>query len=310
MPAAATVRPLSTGGLPVAADSARRGVTMRCAIAVGWLLAVPLAALPGCAPLVDAEATDAALAAPHLAPDSVVLEVFFVRFPLGDKPANDLWAQVDEQALDPGVRQALATNGFRAGLVGSQMPVELERLLRLTAEPQAVGPQPFDEAAKTVQRRLQLRAGKRSELVATAARDRVPVLIRENGELRGRTFQDAQTVFSVRSYPEADGRVRLELIPEIQHGQPRQRWRADNETQFIVETAREREPCAWLKLQATISPGEMLVLGCLPAAGGSLGQAFFTEPTGGGTDQKLLVVRLAQTQHDELFAPAPTAETE
>jgi len=57
-----------------------------------------------------------------------------------------------------------------------------------------------------------------------------------------------------------------------------------------------------MTIAATLSPGEMLIVGCLPNKSGSLGHHFFTtckeQP-----QQKLLVVRLAQTQHDGLFTP-------
>ena len=46
----------------------------------------------------------------------------------------------------------------------------------------------------------------------------------------------------------------------------------------------------------------MLVLTSLPNRQGSLGHHFFTE-TNGRLEQKLLIIRLSQTQHDGLFVP-------
>jgi hypothetical protein len=45
----------------------------------------------------------------------------------------------------------------------------------------------------------------------------------------------------------------------------------------------------------------MLLVSSLPGRPGSLGHYFFTEQTSGALDQKLLLIRLAQTQHNDLF---------
>ena len=51
----------------------------------------------------------------------------------------------------------------------------------------------------------------------------------------------------------------------------------------------------------------MLVLTCLPDRPGSLGHRFFTHECAGQAEQKLLVIRLSQTQHDGLFSPRGAA---
>ena len=47
----------------------------------------------------------------------------------------------------------------------------------------------------------------------------------------------------------------------------------------------------------------MLVLTALPDRPGSVGNYFFTDDSSGQPEQKLLLIRLAQTQHDGLFSP-------
>ena len=71
-----------------------------------------------------------------MSPDSVVLEMFFVRFPFGDPAVNEkLWEEIDEQQFPPELRERLARNGFRAGLVSGQMPDELSKLMQLSDKP-------------------------------------------------------------------------------------------------------------------------------------------------------------------------------
>jgi hypothetical protein len=240
--------------------------------------------------------------------DAVVLEVFFVRFPFGDDEANcALWEEVDEQHMEPVVRQRLAENGFRVGVAAGQLPIALARLMELDNKPAPVA-QPAqtdlaDLAAtpRVVRRHLQLRAGRPGEILASGVYESLPVLVRSGGELRGQTYPQAQAVFNVQATPQRDGRVRVELLPEIQHGQARQQWVGGQGT-LMLEMSRPKRVLDDLAVAATLSPGGMLVMTSLPNRPGSLGHRFLTEQQG-DTCQKLLLVRLAQTQHDGAFCP-------
>jgi hypothetical protein len=57
-----------------------------------------------------------------------------------------------------------------------------------------------------------------------------------------------------------------------------------------------------MAITAELAPGSMLILSSLANRPGSLGHHFFTESEP-RLEQKLLIVRLAQTQHDGLFNP-------
>ena len=72
-----------------------------------------------------------------------------------------------------------------------------------------------------------------------------------------------------------------------------------------LETARPRRVFDDLAISAVLSPGTMLILTALPDHPGSLGHYFFTEGEDNRLKQKLLVVRLCQTQHDDLLTPPP-----
>ena len=95
--------------------------------------------------------------------------------------------------------------------------------------------------------------------------------------------------------------MRLELVPELEYGQPRHNWVADHGT-LRLDAGRPRKVYDEMAFAATLAPGHMLVLASLPNRPGSLGHSFFTESAGGRLEQKLLILRLSQTQHDDLFA--------
>ncbi len=105
----------------------------------------------------------------------------------------------------------------------------------------------------------------------------------------------------MKSFPQPDGRVRLELVPELHHDQPRQRW-VGNQGMFHLDASRPKRVFDDMTMSADLAPGAMLVLSSLPNRPGSLGHHFFTE-NGERLEQKLLIVRLSQTQHDGLFNP-------
>ena len=251
----------------------------------------------------------------QMSPDSVVLEFFFVRFPFGDAAVNEkLWEELDEQHFAPDLRQRLAHNGFRVGLVAGQMPVELSKLLELggkaapSGEIEGTKVEDLDAKPRVVRRHLQLRTGQRSELLASGVYEQLPVLVCENGQLCGQTYRQAQGLFAVKSYPQGDGQVRLELVPELHHDQPRQHW-VGNQGMMRLEASRPKRVFDDMAISATLPPGAMLVLGSLSSRPGSLGHHFFTE-NDGRLEQKLLVVRLSQTQHDDLFDPAEPLKLE
>ena len=270
-------------------------------------------ALIGCASLKTAGKSP--LGRVQMSPDSVVLEIFFVRFPFGDPGVNrQLWQEVDEQHFPAELRRRLSRNGFRVGLLSGQLPLSLSKLLELEDKPVPTGDaeqtklDDLESPPRCLRRRLQIRTGRRSEIVTSGVYDQLPVLICEPGQLWGQTYSQAQALLAVKALPERDGRVRLELVPELHHDQARQRWVGSQGT-LRLEAGRPRRVFDEMGISATLVPGSMLILSSLPERRGSLGHHFFTEQ-GGQLEQKLLVVRLAQTKHDDLFAPLELSRLE
>jgi len=259
----------------------------------------------GCAPIKPAGKSP--LAPARMSADSVALDIFFVRIPYGLEEANGpLWNEIDEQHFPADVRRRLAQNGFRIGLVGDGLPSRLCHLLELKDKPR-----PAVDANETVltdleseprvtRRHLQLRANQRSEIIASEIYDQLPVLTCESGDVCGRSYPKAQGLLTVKSHPEPDGRVRLELTPELQYGEMRQRY-VGGYGALRLEAGRSCRTFDNLAVHATLAPGNMIVVSCLPDRVGSLGHHFFTHPVSGRLEQKLLIVRLSQTQHDDLL---------
>jgi hypothetical protein len=89
--------------------------------------------------------------------------------------------------------------------------------------------------------------------------------------------------------------VRLELLPQIEHGESRQQFVQGDNGAYQFAYTPPRENYEKLRLEAQLSPGQILVIGCLPERLGSLGYHYFTEENTGRLEQKLILIRVANS---------------
>jgi hypothetical protein len=270
------------------------------------VLLLALLALAGCTTPVHKGKSP--LMPTQMSSDSVALDIFFVRFPFGDPTINEkLWNEIDEQQLPPDLRERLAKNGFRAGIINGSIPAELAKLMKLSDKPAPTGELggsqvvDFEAQPRVVRRHLQIRTDQPSPILASSIYPELTVFVNKSGQLSGKTFNEAQCVFSTKILPQPDGRVRLSLAPELQHDQPRPRWIA-NQGVLSLDTSKPKEVYEDMTIAADLPSGAMLIVSSLASRPGSLGHCFFTDDAN-RRDQKLLVVRLSQTQSDGLFNP-------
>jgi hypothetical protein len=158
----------------------------------------------------------------------------------------------------------------------------------------------FDGKPMVRIQQMQLRTRKRGEIAVSSVYPAAPLLLKEEGQVRGESLEQCQGMLAVKPIPGNDGRVRLEFVPEVHHGTPQQRFTS---TDGIVqlETGRPRKVLTKLSQEVTLSPGDMFVIGSLPGQPGSVGDYFFTVETSTPPQNKVLFVRLSQTQNDDLF---------
>lgn len=247
------------------------------------------------------------LKAVETAPDSVALEIFQVRVPATDEEMDaQLWQAADEQRLDLDVRHELIRNGFRAGVLGGSVPDSLATYLKLESE------MPENSAERVItgqmadpsvtRRVVQLDRNDSATIQVTSLRDKLNVLMNEDGGLRGRSYEQVQAVYSMRAEAIEGQRVDLRLTPELQHGELRNRYAGSDQGIFLVTPSRERELYDQLELSVELTPGELLVVGGLPDASGSLGHAFHAEGQRGPAELKLVLVRLVEVPGSEILA--------
>ena len=239
--------------------------------------------------------------------DSVSLEIFQARIPLDkDATADALWEGIDEQKFDPELRRRLVANGLRVGIVGGSLPKELADLLELDgAASEAGGAQVITDqsAVPRVSRQvIQAKRREQRQIHVSELRDEGQVLLSRDGSLGGKTFRQMEGVYSLQAETIPGQRVKVRLTPELHHGDLKQRYAGSQQGIFMSIPSREREVFDELSMDATLAPGELLVLGCLPAAKTSLGGVFHTASAAGKDERKLILVRLLQVPPSEILA--------
>jgi hypothetical protein len=271
-----------------------------------FLVGVAMAACaPGCAQWNRQPEEPSRLPPARMSPDAVILELAFVRMPVSDRKSYDeLWNEADEQHFPPELRKELAANGFRIGIVGQQLPTPLRVALDAAAaetDERAEDTETSDVEVSRSQRRVQCRTGRRAKIVVSKTRPSLAFLAQEEGYVRGQVLDSAQCLLALKPYPQADGRVRLDVTPEIEHGELKTQW-VGQEGSMMQRVGRDRMVLDRLRSSATLPAGQVLVLSTTPDVKG-LGEHFFSETAAGRVERTLLLVRVAQTQWDELFAP-------
>ena len=233
-----------------------------------------------------------------LAPRTLPVEVRFVRHDPRDPAFGaELWHHVDEQALDAGLRRRLAANGLRAGVVTGRLPEDVAARLAPVA---AVDPTTPEEAG--LHRLLRLLPGKRVEVLATTGLAEL-VLLEHGGEgVRGATYRDATALVAVQAWPDADGRVRVRLVPEVKHGAVERSW-VGEEGMFRLETGQARRTFDDLGVTATVPVGGLLLVGTADTDGAAVGDALLRERSTAAC-ARLLVVRPLAAGADPLFDEA------
>ncbi len=249
---------------------------------------------------------------PNAGANSVVFETAFVRWP-GEpaEEANSLWQSLDEQFLPPNLRQQLAANGLRVGIISDPLPESIRKSLDATRDTLAViTDQSASPGAEVLTRRERRNcpSGSREEIeVLPLSEARRVVLFNDSGHIRAEKFDQPRGFlrFTVQSL--SDGRVQVELQPVIDYGEPRQRI-IGGQNAYRFDVRRDQQVFESLAISATLAPGQTLVMTVAPEKKG-LGAVFFADRFEAGQDRLLLLLRIAESRRDELFSPSQQHES-
>ncbi|HEX3870677.1 MAG TPA: hypothetical protein VHV77_09585, partial [Pirellulales bacterium] len=246
------------------------------------LTASVVVTLGGCARVPSRSETASLLAAPPT-PQTVSLDLFTIRVAMDEAALDEsIWSDVDELEFPLELRRRLASNGIRAGVVGSDWPARVQSLLKLEPPPAASTPSEgsieihvsdFEHQAPVRHRVLQVPGGRKAQILCVGEQTRIAdlsLLLRDDdGVVTGRTYRKAMGMLVVRAFPQGDRRVKLDLLPEVEHGDPQRRFEP-GDGMLRVEFAPQHDRFDSLRMEANLSVGQMLVVTCQTDRPGSL----------------------------------------
>ena len=248
--------------------------------------------------------------APRPVAQTLPLEVFFIRCEQDHAGQDELWSRVDEQLIEEPVRRRLAANGLRAGILLGQLPEPILAPLEPPVSAGDGGPPPPVNAADAnppvVRRVLRLLPGRESELVSLKSIADLVVLEQEEDGLRGGNYVDAVPHFTLKAWPAADGRVRVDLVPVIRHG-PMERSFVGEDGAFRVETSQRKRVFEALRCEVAVPADGLLVVGPAGDPGATLGDALFRPHGQGRQEPRLLALRPLTPGIDPMFTAARPA---
>lgn len=248
-----------------------------------------------------------ALNPPKMAPDTVVVQAVLIRFPEEQAAAlNDVWRVVDESVIDLKTRKALYANGLQAGVLVGEMPqVVRARLKELNSASPGNSLERLGLAAQVSSdtQRLHCHAGRRKELaLRPGLTEPITVLHVRDGQIHGNTYTNPRVLMDLRATPMGDGRARVKLVPEIQHGDPIESVRFNKIAQ-LPDVYQQQQVWDYMAMELTLAPGQFFLCTLTDPPRG-LGQAMFSTRTSERTTERvLLVLQTVAGQLDDLFAP-------
>lgn len=226
---------------------------------------------------------------PDATPDIVELHYIFLERPLGDPLLNtDIWAEADEQAIPLDQKALLEENGIRMARLGANLSTKMLALLR---ENPSTG------------RRHQAHSGSLAKIQTTEIIPRLEIFTLVAGQTRGESIEQAQGYFYLTPTIGTGARIRLTVVPEVEHGeQKNRRTPAPDLSGWILRSERDARGYDELKADLDLTSGEYLLLGCYPERNGTLGHRFLTSGEGTSQRQTVVLVRAIRPSREELVS--------
>jgi hypothetical protein len=240
----------------------------------------------------------------RIVPKRCVLKMMIAVRPQDDEALRDtVWQAADCQAIGDGVRQALAANGLRIGVITGELPSAVQSIL------DAPPPHKIDPTL------IVRNDGEPVQIPLGGDRSQLDLMISRAGRVIGKTYKDAKGQLRiVPRQADPDG-VTLRIVPELHHGPVRQGWQAAPgggafaPYTFVSKNGQEEESLRELAVELALHANQVAVLGAVPGHEGSLG-AFLFHEADGNSDRLLQKVVFLWASRTESSASADLKEAE
>ena len=262
----------------------------------------------------------------RMSPDSVVIEVAVARIELDRRDDfEQLWNEIDTSTIPLANRKRLDQNGIRAGVISSQLPAVLQSLL----EPQPIDVDSLSGMQKQMYEKgilesepryllhdgIQNRSGETHSVPVTSVLHNASWTINnESNQIVG-AGEHVRGFIELMTYPNGNGTVRLVCTPCLHLGEPKMQIAVQGEG-FVYESTSDKNQLEDLRFESRLKNGQTLILaptGDMEDLGGLLFGSAVTDRIAPNTAStsgsfRILLVRILQTQMDDLFAPVESKE--
>ncbi len=246
---------------------------------------------PAMAPLTSNSAGPRTLPPIQTSPEAIQLDVFFVERPADDRLlATGVWKEVDQiGALSSETRETLRDNGFRVGIVGSNPPPAVQKLLGMAAE---ISTDDSDRAKPFMGHHHFFPPGVETQIATGVEHQQCEVLIRDGERTKTLEFERASCVLRMKAQRLQEGWVRVDFQPEIHHGESIMRPTA-TETGWAYRGGQDIDVRHAQHFHVMMNVGEWVLITATPDDDDTLGDRFFCHTDQGLKRQRVLIVRIA-----------------
>jgi hypothetical protein len=260
--------------------------------------------LAGCSPFDKPQSltqTTNKLPALQPPPGSMQLDMAYIEWPADDPQlGQQLWRYVDQVGpVDTETRTRLRQNGFRVGVVGSNPPLALQRMLGLTSD---FASEPEAEQTKHYSARsVFLVSGSDTEVQVSNFYPECTVALPADGRPDPRRFENAICKYRIRGSRVQDGWAKLEVTPQINHGDDQLRHAVGEQMHWQLQSGQLTESFRPQRFTIELKAGDMAIITAEDDSPGTLGQLFFRGPA---------ALQQARDQDGEMPVAEPSAPPE
>lgn len=218
-------------------------------------------------------------------PDVLVMDIAVIEQSPGDPFLDqELWASIDEQAVAMERKAVLDDNGYRVGVVGGLLPGKLQALL-------------FSDRSCPDPHRVTTRSGNAKNIPIGLVVAECHYELKLNGEPKPVNLNSAQCGLLITPFKTPDGRIRIQFVPQVQHGQRALTVQPAEGDGWSLVGQRPTEKYAGMQFEVSMSPQEYVLVGTRNERENTLGHATFVGTAHDKPIQRLLVIR-ARSQSD------------
>ncbi|MDR1484568.1 MAG: hypothetical protein LBT09_07060 [Planctomycetaceae bacterium] len=233
--------------------------------------------------------------------DTAAVEIFNIRItPETARYLDELWFETDEQVIPALVRLNLYRNGIRAGIQGSLISSALSRLINVSSDPEVPQYRNGMHEISVAKASRELPVSRQFQNVFPDTRVilkpfdtalyELSLFESDGGQIWGKTYTNAQGQFSLIAKPVDGGKVRLEVVPELEYGLPETKMYSRQGIMF-TETSKPRRVYNTLKISVDLLPGNWLILGPTSDNCSGTGRCFFVRGEE-QLEQRIIAIRL------------------